>query len=110
MAAGLAILFVAVAIVWAATGGLDRMAADRIETALVEQGLPQPLAYCMGERLSQRLSFGQLRTLQAAAEDATTSERQFVLPAFLERIRRLDDPHIVEVAASSAAICAFAGG
>ena len=45
-------------------GGFERVTAGRIESALVERGVSQPVAACMGERLSKRLSIGQLRELQ----------------------------------------------
>lgn len=38
--------------------------AQRITTNLAELGVPQRQAQCMGGRLAQRLSFGQLRRLQ----------------------------------------------
>ena len=38
--------------------------AQRITTKLTELGVPQRQAQCMGDRLGQRLSVGQLRRLQ----------------------------------------------
>ena len=38
--------------------------AQRITSNLAELGVPQRQAQCMGERLGQRLSIGQLRRLQ----------------------------------------------
>lgn len=41
--------------------------AQRIERKLVEVGVPQGQAQCMGVRLQQRLSAGQLRSLDRLA-------------------------------------------
>ncbi len=103
----LAILGIAV---WGYFGGLERVTAGRIETALVERGVPQPIAACMGTRLSERLSIGQLRELERVGQ----REREAGLPTstveFLERIRNVENAKLVEVVGTSAAICSFTSG
>ena len=95
---------------WWWLGGLERVTAGRIETALVERGVPQPVAACMGTRLSERLTIGQLREL----EQMRVREKEAGLPTstveFLERLRTVEDAEIIEVVGSSAAICAFSAG
>ena len=92
---------------WAYFGGFERVTAGRIEAALVERGVPQPVAACMGMRMAERLTIGQLRELQQMGE----REREAGMPAstveFLERLRSVEDRELVEVVGSSAAICAF---
>ncbi|MBX7456719.1 hypothetical protein K3152_00515 [Qipengyuania sp. 1NDH17] len=93
--------------VWGYFGGFERVTAGRIETALVERGVPQPVAQCMGTRLSERLTISQLRELERLG----TREREAGLPAstveFLERIRTVEDAELIEVVGTSAAICSF---
>ena len=96
--------------VWGYFGGFERVTASRIETALVERGVPQPVAACMGTRLSERLTITQLRELQQIGEQ----EREVGMPAstveFLERLRSVDDVELIEVVGTSAAICSFTAG
>ncbi|TMM48892.1 hypothetical protein [Qipengyuania marisflavi] len=88
-------------------GGLDRVAQSRIETALVANGLPQPMAACMATRLTERLTVVQLRKLERLEPEEGESVVPTNLSGLLERVRRIDDPEVIEVAASSAAMCAF---
>ncbi|MEQ8771473.1 MAG: hypothetical protein RIC51_01360, partial [Erythrobacter sp.] len=44
-------------------GVLEQVTAARVEDALVANGMPAPMAECMGERLVDRLTIGQLRRL-----------------------------------------------
>ncbi len=93
--------------VWGYFGGFERVTAGRIETALVTRGVPQPVAECMGTRLSERLTISQLRELERIGE----REREAGLPTstveFLERIRSVEDRELIEVVGTSAAICSF---
>ena len=95
---------------WAWFGGFERVTAGRIEAALVERGVPQPVAACMGTRMAERLTIGQLRELQQMGE----REREAGMPAstveFLERLRSVEDRELVEVVGTSAAICLFSAG
>ena len=96
--------------VWGYFGGFERVTAGRIENALVERGIPQPVAACMGTRLSERLSLAQLRELERLGE----REREAGLPTstveFLERMRSVEDAELIEVVGTSAAICSFTAG
>ncbi|MBY6128132.1 hypothetical protein KUW15_05335 [Qipengyuania aquimaris] len=95
---------------WGYFGGFERVTAARIESALIERGVPQPVAACMGTRLSERLTIGQLREL----ERLRVREKEAGLPTstieFLERLRTVEDAEVIEVVGSSAAICAFSRG
>lgn len=95
---------------WSALGGFERVTADRIESALVDRGVPQPVAACMGTRMSERLTISQLRELERLGE----REGEAGLPAstveFLERLRSVEDRELIEVVGTSAAICSFSAG
>ena len=96
--------------VWGYFGGFERVTAGRIESALTQNGVPQPVAACMGERLSERLTIGQLRDLENIAE----REREAGVPEstveLLERVRAVEDKELIEVVGTSAAICSFMAG
>lgn len=98
-----------VGIAFVAFGGVERVTSGRIERALVTKGIPQPIAACMGQRMSERLSLNQLRKLEnlSSGEDGSEGETQLNMAEFLERLRRVDDREAIDVTASSAAICAF---
>ena len=93
--------------VWGYFGGFERVTAARIETALTERGVPQPVAECMGTRLSERLTISQLRELERIGEGDGEAGMSASTVEFLERIRSVEDRELIEVVASSAAICSF---
>ncbi|QKG70021.1 hypothetical protein [Erythrobacter mangrovi] len=92
---------------WLLTGGLGRAVENRIESELVARGLTQPMAACMAERMADRLTLAQLRKLEGLAPEEAEAAVPLTMPEFLERVRRLDDPQVLEVTATSAAVCAF---
>ena len=85
-------------------------AEGRLEDEFVARGLPQPMAGCMAERMAQRLSVLQLRKLENLQAQEGERAIPLSIAEFLERVRRVDDGEVLEVAASSAAVCAFARG
>ena len=91
-------------------GGFERVTAGRIETALAERGVPQPIAACMGMRLSERLSLSQLRELERLGEREAEAGMPTSTVEFLERIRSVEDRELIEVVGTSAAICSFTAG
>ena len=74
----------------------------RLRNGLVQAGISEPVAECMAERMTDRLSLGQLRKLRDFAEARKADSRA----EFLRGVRALDDAEIVTVTASSAALCA----
>lgn len=102
-------LLAVLAAVWLLNGGVERSARERIETVLIDNGLAPPLAACMAERLSSRLSVGQLRELERLAAELKAQGSGLTVAALLQSLRQVEDPALVEVTASSAAICAFGG-
>ena len=106
----LALLLVGGIIVWATLGGgLQGTVEDRLEAEFVARGLPQPMAGCLAGRMAERLSVSQLRKLERLQAEEGEADIPLGVVELLERIRRVDDPEVVEVAASSAAFCAFSG-
>lgn len=92
---------------WLYFGGLERVTAGQIEKALVERGVSEPVAACMGERLSERLTIGQLRELQEIGQREREAGMPTSMVEFLERMRSVEDRELIEVVGTSAAICSF---
>ena len=72
-------------------------------TGLENAGISKPVAGCMARRMVDRLSLLQLRRLSALGKAKQSRD----LDQLLRRLRSLDDPEIVRVTASSAALCAI---
>ena len=107
----LAVLVIAGLILWATVGGgFQGSVEDRLEDEMVAAGLPQPMAECMAGRMADWLSIGQLRKLESLRPEEGEADIPLNIAEFLERVRRVDDPEVLEVSATSAAICAFGAG
>lgn len=90
----------AVAAALLATGCVEKLAKGRVKSALVDSGLSEPNAECMAERMTDRLTIGQLRKLQALQGDRKT------LPQYVAAVRKVGDAEVIAITASSAALCA----
>ena len=80
---------------------------SRVKTALLEAGLSETVSTCMAERMTDRLSIGQLQKLAAAGRGAGPV-RQMSLSELSRRVRAIGDPQIVTVVTSAAVGCAIA--
>jgi len=94
-------------------GGLIALAAHRanptMEIALVEAGVPEDQAACMAPRMTERLTPEQLRKLENVAPQDGEAAMPRDAGEALARIRRVNDPEVVEVTVRAAAACAFGG-
>ncbi|QIQ88180.1 MAG: hypothetical protein G9473_08545 [Erythrobacter sp.] len=86
-------------------GLLEQVTAERVEDALVANGMPAPMAECMGERLVDRLTIAQLRRLERLAPQEGEAAVPSSVREALDRLGRVDDPAAVEALATSAAGC-----
>ena len=77
-----------------------KLAEGRVRSALVNAGLSQPNAACMAERMTDRLSLGQLRKLQALQSPKRS------LADYVYTVRRVGDSQLIDVTATSALLCA----
>ena len=59
--------------------------------------------------MAQRLSITQLRKLENLRAEDGEADVPLSIAELLERVRRVGDREVLEVAASSAAVCAFTG-
>jgi hypothetical protein len=90
----------AVALLVLTTGCVEKLAKGRVKSALIESGLSEPNAECMAERMTDRLSLGQLRKLQALQGEKRN------LSQYVAAVRKVGDAEVLAVTTSSAALCA----
>jgi len=93
-------VFVAVLLSLALSGCVEKIAENRVRTALVEAGLSDGISTCMAHRMVDRLTIAQLRKLKALQGPKRT------IPEYVDAVRRVGDREVLEVTASSAALCA----
>ncbi len=78
----------------------------RVRTALIDAGLPKPIASCMADRMVDRLSLIQLNRLSGLKKLRDKDMQKLSIDEFLKRTRSLQDPEILGVVSSSGLICA----
>ena len=96
------VLFIAVA----ACSGPE----SRTREGLIKAGLSPKMADCMAPRMADRLSITQLSLLAAVGKGAGEERGKNGLKHVMKRLRELDDPEILSVVSSSAALCATGFG
>ncbi|MEE9434483.1 MAG: hypothetical protein V3V15_09620 [Sphingorhabdus sp.] len=79
----------------------------RIKNALTDAGLPKPMASCMAGRMVDRLSLLQLNKLRGLKKLRDADAQKLSVSEFVKRTKSLQDPEILGVTSSSAAICAI---
>jgi hypothetical protein len=79
----------------------------RIRNTLVREGLSQPIAGCMAERMVDRLSLWQLNKLRGLGKLKGKKARDMTIDEFVKRTKALQDPEIVAVITSSGVVCAL---
>ena len=84
----------------ALTGCVAKLAEGRVKSALVGAGLSEPNADCMAERMTDRLSLGQLRKLEALRGAKRT------VWDYVAAVRKVGDTKVLSVTTSAAALCA----
>jgi hypothetical protein len=89
-----------VVILLAASGCAEKIAEHRVRSALVRAGLSEGNADCMAQRMVDRLTIKQLRKLEALQGDKRS------VADYVIAVRRVGDPEVIGVTASSAALCA----
>ncbi len=86
---------------------LDSWSEERISSTLVARGMPVPMADCMAGRMVERLSPAQLAKLRRLEPQEGEAQVPMSVAELLERLRRVDDPEVIEVTGTAAAVCAF---
>ena len=93
----LATLLIAVAL--SASGCVSKLAYPRVKSALRDAGLSERNSACMADRMPDKLSISQLRRLEVLRSEKRT------LLDYVAAVRRLSDAELLEVTATSAALC-----
>ncbi|MGV3511735.1 MAG: hypothetical protein ACO1OX_06985 [Novosphingobium sp.] len=78
----------------------SKLAYGKVRSALVDAGLSDSNAACMAERMTNRLSIGQLKRLQALQGPKRG------LADYVATVKRLGDAELLGVTTSAAALCA----
>ena len=86
------------------TGCVSKLAYGRVKTALTDAGLSDANAACMADRMTDKLTILQLRKLQALQGEKRS------LSDYVNAVRRVGDPEVLAVTATSAAVCATGMG
>ena len=82
---------------------LEGKVADRLAAA----GLPEPMARCMAERWTDRLSVLQLNKIAGVAERLRDQQGRLTIIRFVESVNSLDDAEIKQVVTRSSVLCAL---
>ena len=90
----------ALSVALALGGCVAKLAEGRVRSALVASGLSDANAACMAERMTDRLSIGQLRKLQALQGPKRS------LSDYVYAVRKVGDRQLIEVTAGAAVLCA----
>lgn len=83
------------------------IAKPSVEAALLDAGLRAPMAACMAQRMTDRLSITQLQKLKRLKGAPGEKVSDLSIGEMLERVRRIEDPEVVSVVTTSGAACAL---
>jgi hypothetical protein len=78
----------------------SKLAYGQVKSAMTDAGLSESNASCMAERMTDRLTLGQLQKLKQLKGDKRN------LADYVVAVRRVGDVEAIKVTASSAALCA----
>ena len=87
--------------------GCAAVAENRVESALTDAGLSKPVSACIADRMVDKLSLEQLRSLSALKDKAGERPRDMSLPRFLLEHRSDLDPEVYAVITRAGVGCAL---
>jgi len=85
-------------------GCVQGIARSRVQAALTNAGLSQPMAQCMAGRMVDQLTMTQLRKLEALRGAGQGGRRSAV--DYVAAVQRVDDPQVIQVTVTAAGVCA----
>ncbi len=77
----------------------SKLAYGQVKSAMIDAGLSERNSACMAERMTDRLSLGQLQKLKQLRGEKRS------LGDYVGAVRRVGDAEALAVTASSAALC-----
>jgi hypothetical protein len=86
-------------------GSCSTVAENRITSALTDAGLSEKLSECIAERMVDRLSWDQLRSLGRLSDGAARKKKS--LPEFLNHYQGVLDPEVYSVMTRAGVSCAL---
>lgn len=92
-----------------ALAGCATTKETQVRTALLDAGLPPPMASCMAEPMGEQLSVNQLRSLQRAAKLARTAPADMTQKQVMDLLKRDLDPETVGVVVRAGLGCILRG-
>jgi len=92
-------IFVLVCAGLALSACVSKIAYPRVKSALLDAGLSDKNAACMADRMTDKLTIGQLRKLERLQGEKRS------LSDYVAAVRRVGDAEALTVTASSAALC-----
>ena len=78
----------------------SKLAYGQVKSAMMDAGLSEANSACMAERMTDRLTLGQLQKLKQLKGDKRN------LADYVVAVRRVGDTEALKVTATSAALCA----
>lgn len=78
----------------------SKLAYGQVKSAMIDAGLSEANSACMAERMTDRLTLGQLQKLKQLKGDKRS------LADYAVAVRRVGDTEAIKVTATSAALCA----
>ncbi|MDW8413921.1 MAG: hypothetical protein RMK78_00405 [Thermaurantiacus sp.] len=78
----------------------------RVRRALMEAGVPEPVARCMARPMAEDLSVAQLRALADAARLARRPVGEVTVAEAFRALRRVGDPQVIGTLAATGLSCA----
>ena len=90
-----------------ALSGCNAVVENRVETALVEAGVPAGMAECMAPMWADRLSVEQIRGIQRFANNVREEGGQLTVGRLIDHARGWNDPEAMLVVTTSTTRCAF---
>jgi hypothetical protein len=94
--------------VWVLTrdgGVLEEVTEQRVEGALLANGVPVPMAQCMAPKLTDRLSIMQLQKLEKLGPQGGEARMPRSAGEAIDRLRRVEDSEAVSALVSVATAC-----
>lgn len=83
------------------------LAKPSVRSALVDAGARAPVADCMAERMTDRLSISQLQKLRRLKGAPGEKASDLSALEIVERVNRVGDPEVVAVTATAGAACSL---
>jgi hypothetical protein len=86
-------------------GVIQQVTQERVEGALLANGLPAPMAACMAEKLTDKLTIAQLQSLEKLGPQGGERRIPESRAEAMDRLRRVDDSEAVSALVGSATSC-----